>query len=342
MPLEKDLANLIPPRETILTIGVFDGVHLGHHHLLRHLLLRAQQENLLSGVVTFDRHPQTILSPQTWLSWLTTLEDRTTLLRKFGVELIVVLPFTREIAQISAGNFVQLLKQYLKMRRLVIGPDFALGKEREGNVSRLQALGQEIGFSVEVVSPVVLDGVVISSTAIREALAYGDMKRVEKLVGRPFSFTGEVVPGAGRGRALGFPTANLEAKPEQALPRDGIYATISQINQELFPSVTNIGIRPTFGGGKHIVEVYLLDYEGELYGEKLRIDFIDRLRDEKRFESAEQLKAQIRRDVEQARLILSHKMKNKEAHHAIAYTRTYPMSPGSPSSRRQANDKPPG
>lgn len=312
MQLEKELANLTPTRETILTIGVFDGVHLGHQHLLSYLLQQAQQRNLLSGVVTFDRHPQTVLSPQIQLPWLTDLEDRTSLLRKLGVELILVLPFTREIAQISARHFIQLLKKHLKMRGLVIGPDFALGKERKGDASQLQALGQEMGFSVEVVSPVVLDGMVVSSTVIREALAYGDMKQVEKLVGRPLSFISQVVPGTGRGKALGFPTANLEVKPEQALPSDGIYATIIQINQKALPSVTNIGIRPTFGGGERIVEVYLLDYQGELYGEKLRINFIDRLRDEKRFENAEALKAQIRRDVAQARLILNQKIKQKQ------------------------------
>lgn len=311
MQIEKELAKLTPPKETILTIGVFDGVHLGHQYLLRHLLMQAGERNLMSGVITFDRHPQTVLSPRRQLSWLTDLEDRTGLLRKLGVELIVVLPFTRELAQVSARDFARLLRKHLKMRRLVIGPDFALGKERQGDAPLLQTLGQEMGFSVEIVPPVVLDGVVVSSTAIREALARGDMKWVGELEGRPFSLISQVVSGAERGRTLGFPTANLDTKPEQALPKDGVYVTIAHINREPIPSVTNIGTRPTFGGGKRIVEVYLIGYQGQLYGQKLRIDFIDRLRDEKRFESAEELKAQIRADVEQTRLILAKKIEQQ-------------------------------
>ncbi len=311
MQLEKHLASFSPPRETILSIGVFDSVHLGHQHLLSYLLRQAQQRNLLSGVITFDRHPQTVLLSQTQLPWLTTLEDRTILLHKLGIELIVVLPFTLSLAQMSVRCFIQLLKKHLKMCSLVIGPDFALGKGRQGDATRLQALGQEMGFTVEVVPPVVLDGIVVSSTAIREALACGDVTRVEKLAGRPFSLISEVVPGAGRGKTLGFPTANLEVKPEQALPEDGIYVTITEINQELLPSVTNIGVRPTFGDGKHTIEVYLLDYQGELYGEKLRINFIDRIRDERRFDSVEELKAQLRKDVEQAQLILAKRIKGE-------------------------------
>lgn len=311
MQIEKELAKLTPAKETILTIGIFDGVHLGHQYLLNHLLMQAQKRNLTSGVITFDRHPQTVLLPRRQLSWLTDLEDRTSLLRKLGVELIVVLPFTRELAQMSARDFAQLLKKHLKMRGLVIGPDFALGKERQGDAPLLQTLGQEMGFSVEIVPPVVLDGVVVSSTAIREALARGDMKRVGQLEGRPFSLISQVVSGAKRGRNLGFPTANLNTKPEQALPKDGVYVTIAHINEELIPSVTNIGTRPTFGGGKRIVEVYLMDYQGQLYGQKLRIDFIDRLRDEKRFESTKELKAQIEADVEQTRLILARKIEQQ-------------------------------
>lgn len=311
MQIEKELAKLTPAKETILTIGIFDGVHLGHQYLLNHLLMQAQKRNLTSGVITFDRHPQTVLLPRRQLSWLTDLEDRTSLLRKLGVELIVVLPFTRELAQMSARDFAQLLKKHLKMRGLVIGPDFALGKERQGDAPLLQTLGQEMGFSVEIVPPVVLDGVVVSSTAIREALARGDMKRVGQLEGRPFSLISQVVSGAKRGRNLGFPTANLNTKPEQALPKDGVYVTIAHINEELIPSVTNIGTRPTFGGGKRIVEVYLMDYQGQLYGQKLRIDFIDRLRDEKRFENTQELKAQIEADVEQTRLILARKIEQQ-------------------------------
>ena len=309
MRIEEELAKVKPQKETLLTVGVFDGVHLGHQRLLTHLRNEAQQRDLLTGVVTFKSHPQKVLSPGSKLLWLSNLETRTNLLRNFGIDVIVTLPFTPQLAELTAREFVQLLKDYLKMRGLVVGPDFALGKNREGSADQLRLLGQEMGFIVEVVPPVVLDGQVISSSAVRVALAQGDMEMVEKLFGRPFSLTGQVVTGDRRGRVLGFPTANLDVEPEQALPSDGVYVTVAHIDHESLPSVTNIGVRPTFGGGKRLVEAYLLDYEGELREQKLRIDLLDKLRDEKHFDTAEELKAQIRKDVEQARAILDKRMR---------------------------------
>jgi len=309
MRIEEELAKVKPQKETLLTVGVFDGVHLGHQRLLTHLRNEAQQRDLLTGVVTFKSHPQKVLSPGRKLLWLSNLETRTNLLRSFGIDVIVTLPFTPQLAELTAREFVQLLKDYLKMRGLVVGPDFALGKNREGSADQLRLLGQEMGFIVEVVPPVVLDGEVISSSAVRLALAQGDMETVEKLFGRPFSLSGQVVTGDRRGRVLGFPTANLDVEPEQALPSDGVYVTAAHINHESLPSVTNIGIRPTFGGGEHLVETYLLDYEGQLHQQRLRIDLLDKLRDEKHFDTAEELKAQIRKDVEQARATLDKRMR---------------------------------
>ena len=309
MRIEEELAKVKPQKETLLTVGVFDGVHLGHQRLLTHLRNEAQRRDLLTGVVTFKSHPQKVLSPGRKLLWLSNLETRTNLLRSFGIDVIVTLPFTPQLAELTAREFVQLLKDYLKMRGLVVGPDFALGKNREGSADQLRLLGQEMGFIVEVVPPVVLDGQVISSSAVRLALAQGDMGTVEKLFGRPFSLSGQVVTGDRRGRVLGFPTANLDVEPEQALPSDGVYVTAAHINHESLPSVTNIGVRPTFGDGKHLVETYLLDYEGQLHQQRLRIDLLDKLRDEKHFDTAEELKAQIRKDVEQARAILDKRMR---------------------------------
>lgn len=309
MRIEEELAKVKPQKETLLTVGVFDGVHLGHQRLLTHLRNEAQQRDLLTGVVTFKSHPQKVLSPGSKLLWLSNLETRTNLLRSFGIDVIVTLPFTPQLVELTAREFVQMLKDYLKMRGLVVGPDFALGKNREGGADQLRLLGHEMGFIVEVVPPVVLDGQVISSSAVRLALAQGDMETVEKLFGRPFSLSGQVVTGDRRGRVLGFPTANLDVEPEQALPSDGVYVTVAHIDHESLPSVTNIGVRPTFGGGKRLVEAYLLDYEGELREQRLRIDLLDKLRDEKHFDTAEELKAQIRKDVEQARAILDKRMR---------------------------------
>jgi riboflavin kinase/FMN adenylyltransferase len=310
MQVEKELARLSPDKDTLLTIGVFDGVHLGHRYLISRLKELAKQQGLLSGVVTFHQHPQEVLLPQTKLPFLTNLAQRTNLLKNEGVDAIITLSFTRELAQLSPRQFLGLLGKYLRMRGVVIGPDFALGRNREGNTETLRRLGQEMGFSVTVVPPIIIDGEVVSSTAIRNALAQGNMKRVQNLVGRPFSLHGRVIPGARRGVRLGFPTANLDIDPEQALPAEGVYVSWAHINDQTYPSMTNIGKRPTFGGSERVVEVYLLDYHSNLYGRELTIDIIERLRSEKRFNTPEELKKQIAEDVERGRAILKSRGRN--------------------------------
>jgi len=305
MQVEKELAKLKPEKDTLLTIGVFDGVHLGHKYLLSQLTKQAKEQDLLSGVVTFNRHPHEVLAPQTKLPFLTDLAQRINLLKNEGVEAIFTLSFTSELAQLSARQFASLLKKYLRMRGMVIGPDFALGQTREGNVDILRTLGQDMGFSITVIPPVMINGEVVSSTAIRNALANGDMKRVLNLVGRPFSLNGRVTKGAGRGVELGFPTANLDIDPGQALPADGVYATWTDIDGQAYQSMTNIGRQPTFGGSQRVVEVYILDYHSNLYGRELKIDIMERLRGEKQFDTPEELKKQITEDINQGRAILS-------------------------------------
>ena len=288
----------------LLAIGVFDGVHLGHKYLISQLIEQARQQNLLSGVVTFRQHPQEVLAPQTKLPFLTDLIERSNLLKNEGIEAVIPLSFTTELAQLTARQFVNLLKKYLRMRGLVIGPDFVLGRDREGNADTLRVLGQEMNFTVTVVPPVMINGEVVSSTAIREALAGGDMKKVHALGGRPFSLHGQVVSGTGRGIKLGFPTANLDIDPDQAIPVDGVYATWVYINGRAYPSMTYVGKNPTFGGSEHMVEVYVLDYHDDLYGRELRIDIMERLRGDKQFNTAEELKKQIAEDVKQGKAIL--------------------------------------
>lgn len=304
MQVEEQLARLSPGKDTMLTIGVFDGVHLGHQHLLSQLKKQAKKQNLLSGVVTFRQHPLEILSPQTELSFLTDIEERIRLLENEGVEIIISLDFTRDLAQLSTRQFISLLKKHSRMRGMVIGPDFTLGQNREGNFDALRALSYDMGFSVTAVSSVMINGEVVSSTAIRNALAMGDMRRVRNLVGRFFSLHGRVVFGAGRGVNLGFPTANLDVNAQQALPEDGVYVTRAHIDSKSYYSMTNIGRRPTFDGNKRTVEVYILDYHGDLYEYELTIDIIERLRDEKKFHTEEELKKQMAEDVKQGRAIL--------------------------------------
>jgi riboflavin kinase/FMN adenylyltransferase len=304
MGLEQELQKRASPGDTFLAVGVFDGVHLGHQHLLRRLKEKAEERKALPGVLTFRHHPLQVLSPGTSLSYLAPLKARRELLGALGIPLVVTIPFTREVAGISARRFLELLIRYLRMRGLVVGPDFALGRGREGDVKALRAFSAELGFELEVVPPFVLDGQVVSSTVIRQALEEGDVRRVREYLGRPYAVSGPVVAGRGTGRGLGFPTANLRVSPQQALPADGVYAGLAYVGGKTRPSLANIGVRPTFGGGERGVEVYVLDFERELYGNELSIELVERLREERHFGDTGELRAQIARDVQRARELL--------------------------------------
>jgi riboflavin kinase/FMN adenylyltransferase len=309
MGIEQELASITPQGETFLTIGMFDGVHAGHRYLLEKLQQRAAEKDLLSGVVTFSPHPQSVLHPHNQLPWLSSLEDRIRAFQELGVKIVTVLTFTPKVAQLSAREFMSLVKKQLRMRGIMVGPDFTLGRGRQGNIDLLRSLGREMEFSVEVIPPFTINGEVVSSTLIRQALAQGDMKKVERLMGRYFYLGGKVITSDKRGRVLGFPTANLDIKPQQALPGNGIYATIAQVDGKQFSSATNIGIRPTFGEGGKTVETHLLNYKGDLYGKDMKLEFVQKLRDEQRFPSSEELKVQIEKDVREVEAILAKNLK---------------------------------
>ena len=305
MQIEQELAGVTPRGETLLTIGVFDGVHAGHRYLLNRLRERAAESNLLSGVVTFSPHPQAVLHPHRQLPWLTSLEDRVETFQRLGVRVVAVLTFTPKLAQLSAREFISLVKKHLNMQGILVGPDFALGKGKEGNIKLLHALGREMGFSVDSIPPFKISGEIVSSTLIRRLLARGDMRKVTKLMGRCFYLEGKIITSEKRGRVLGFPTANLDIKPQQALPGNGIYATIAHVQGKHFHSATNVGIRPTFGTGEEMVETHLLDYKGNLYGKDIRVEFVQKIRDEERFPSSEELRTQIEKDVREVEAILA-------------------------------------
>jgi riboflavin kinase/FMN adenylyltransferase len=304
MQVEAELAKFTPKRDTLLTIGVFDGVHLGHRHLMTKLTGLAQKQGYSSGVITFSQNPKEVLAPRSQLPFLTDIERRIELIKDEGVDAVIPLTFTPELAALSPKEFLELLKRHLRMKGLVVGPDFALGKNRQGDTDVLRQLGQEMGFSLTVVPPLTIDSEVVSSTAIRQALAEGDMRRAQKLMGHPFRLHGRVVRGDRRGVELGFPTANLETAAEQALPADGVYTSRAFIDNQAYPAMTNIGTNPTFGGDKRLVEVYLMDYRGDLYGRELAVEIIERLRGEIKFESPEELKKQIAEDVKRGKATL--------------------------------------
>ena len=306
MQVDNELAQFLPPKETLLTIGVFDGVHLGHKFLISKLVSLAAQQNLLSCVITFRQHPRDLLSPKTKLLYLSTLPEREQLLKNEGVDIVVALSFNRELAKLSARQFVSLLQKHLKMRGLVIGPDFTLGRDREGDAALLRSLGEEMGFSVTIVAPKTIDGEVASSTVIRQALADGNMEKVTRLLGRPFSLLGKVTHGEHRGTGIGFPTVNLTVDAKMALPPDGVYATRAYISEEEFQAMTNIGKRPTFGDNKErTIESFILNYNQEIYDKEVKIEIIQRLRDEKHFDSIDELKTQIAEDVKRGTAILN-------------------------------------
>jgi riboflavin kinase/FMN adenylyltransferase len=304
----RELYRIAPGRPTAVTIGVFDGVHRGHQHLVAILLERARQEELAAVAITFNPHPRTVLQPGTVITYLTSIEERVELLQGLGLDAVGVLAFTSELAQLSPRDFLALLVQELDMRLLVVGPDFALGRGRAGTTGIIREIGQELGFSVEIAPLLTEGGEKVGSTAVRQALAAGDLERVARLLGRPFSVRGPVVSGDRRGRSLGFPTANIALGLDRALPPYGIYVTRTYVRENAYPSCTSIGVRPTFhSDGQATVETYILDFDEEIYGEEIRIDLLHRLRDEQRFETVEALVEQMRRDIEDTRRwFLSH------------------------------------
>jgi riboflavin kinase/FMN adenylyltransferase len=305
MQVEQELAQFSPPQETLLTIGVFDGVHLGHRYLISQLVAEAKKRHLLSVVVTFKEHPRKLLAPKTFLPNLTTIAERERLLKNEGVDTVIALSFTPELAGLPAADFVTLLRKHLKMRGLVVGYDFALGKNRLGDTEFLTKLGVKQGFTVTVVPHIKSNSETVSSTAIRLAMADGDMEKITRLLGHPFSLRGQVTPGDHRGTELGSPTANFKIDPNQALPPDGVYATWAYVNGSRYQAMTNIGMRPTFGKNERNIETLILNFNKELYGKDLRIEIIARLRDEQKFSSPEELKRQIAADVKRGIEILN-------------------------------------
>jgi riboflavin kinase/FMN adenylyltransferase len=304
MRIIRDLHQAKLGRETVLTIGAFDGLHLGHQQLLRQLIRRARETERISAVLTFDPLPRTVLDPASNAICLTTTDDKIEVLEQWGLDVLVILPFTRELALTSARSFVQMLCDHLHMSELWVGWNFALGRGRTGNVSALTRLGRDMGFQLQVIEPVRDGEVVISSTQIRNLIAAGRVREVAEMLGRYQQLRGFVVPGKGRGKQLGFPTANLQVAEHCAVPASGVYAAYATIRSKRYPAAVNIGFRPTFGAGERNVEVHLLDFDGDLYGEEMGVQFVERLRTERRFPDADALRVQIEKDVTRAREIL--------------------------------------
>ena len=297
-----ELARYAPGVPCAVTLGVFDGVHLGHRHLIGALRERAAARSIASAVVTLHPAPIQVLRPQVRIAYLTSLEERVELLRATGVDAVAPLTFTSEVAELSAFDFVSMLYDALEMRFLLMGPDNAFGRGREGTPARVREIATELGFEVEVLEqPLAGAEGRVSATAVRKALIDGDMELAQGLLGRPFAVRGPVVRGHERGRGIGFPTANIAVTPDRALPAFGVYVSRATVGGRTYASATNIGINPTFNDERPSVETYILDFEGDLYGRELRVEVLHRLRGEIRFDGIDALKAAIAADVEATR-----------------------------------------
>jgi len=309
---------------TVLTIGNFDGLHRGHQALLAHQVQLAKtmaqpgSPHPQTGLITFEPHPLSVLRPDQPLQLLTTPQERLKLAIDLGIDFGVLQTFTPKVAQLEAREFMRLLCQNLGMTALVVGPDFALGRNRSGDRNTLQRLGEELGYHLHVVEPVGWQGRPVRSSIVRQTLQQGNVAEAAELLGRFYHLEGKVELGDQRGRQIGIPTANLGVQPSKLLPANGVYATYARLVDDaessmgapIYTSVTNLGVRPTVDGIHHRIETHLLDFPpageaGDLYGRRLRVEFVARLRDEQRFANLAALVAQIQTDIQQARHIFA-------------------------------------
>ena len=300
------LEEILLDQPSIVTIGVFDGVHLGHQQVITALVAEAKQTNRKAVVVTFFPHPDELFRGVTGRYYLTTVDERAHLLRELGADTVVTLAFDDDFSRIRANVFVDQLINNLKMASLWVGADFALGYKREGNVEFLKRGGAARGYTVNPLSLVTQakDGSTINSTSIREQLTAGYVEQAKEWLGRAYSVSGEVVTGDKRGRSIGFPTANLAVWEQQVIPGNGVYAGWATLGERRFKAVTNIGTRPTFDGVAVRVEAYLVDFDEDIYGQPLTITFEARLRDEQKFDGIEALKKQLTADVARGKKLL--------------------------------------
>jgi len=298
-------------REAFITIGNFDGVHLGHRFIFQKLILEARKENRKALLVTFVPHPKMLLHPERRPFYLlTTIEEKIKLLEALGLDALILIPFTLEYAQTTAESFIlDVLWKNLQVRKIFIGHDYSFGKDKRGNEDMLTAFGKKLGFDVAVINAVAVGDTVISSTRIRAAILEGDVKTAAMLLGRPYNVSGTVIEGKRRGAALGFPTANIKPNKE-LLPAKGVYAAIVNLDGKRYNGALSIGLNPTFGDVQLSMEAHLMDFSGDIYGKYVDVLFIERIREERKFPGPEMLSLQIKKDVEEARDILKSSVAN--------------------------------
>lgn len=290
----KSLPDDMPP--VVASIGKCDGVHLGHQEIMRRVAADARQRGLPALLISFDPHPTAVVAPDRLPRLIQTRRQKLDCLEQTGLTDFLILEFDEALASLSGERFFgDVLLPRLRFAALFVGQNFRFGRERHGELELLRDIGQREGFAVHGVEPVVADGEIVSSSTIRDAVDAGEVERAARMLGRPFALSGEIVEGKGRGRELHFPTANLQVETE-LLPRPGVYVTETVVLASRYPSVTNVGVRPTFSGRELTVESHLLDFDDDLYTERVEVRFLARIRDEMRFENPSELADQIARD----------------------------------------------
>lgn len=296
-----DNANIL--RGTVLTLGVFDGLHLGHQRIMEKVVSRAKEIGAVPTAITFDPHPRAVLHPENAPPLLQTLDQRLANFAFLGIEQAIVIRFDKAFAAQDAETFLHdIVHERLQAKEVYLGKGFFFGKNRGGNIELLRKMSKELGFFADEVSEVTLRGTRISSSKIRNLLAEGKVNLVRRMLGRPYGVEGQIVHGFERGRAIGFPTANLKPN-NRVIPKFGVYATATLINNEWRKSITNVGVRPTFEDETApSIETFIFDFDGDLYGDVLRVRFLHRIRKERKFNGIEELRAQIERDTKHALL----------------------------------------
>ncbi|WP_020403086.1 bifunctional riboflavin kinase/FAD synthetase [Gracilimonas tropica] len=303
-----ELKNCTREPNTVVTVGTFDGVHLGHRKLMETVVKKAKKRNARSVVVTFDPHPREIINPgKGGIKLLTTLKERCEILEDLGIDILLVIPFDRDFSLLTSEEFVRdIIHEKIGVSEFVIGYDHHFGRDRKGTIDTIEKLGKELGFASHVVSKQEMGEVTISSTLIRKTLADdGDVKKAAEYLGREYLLNGIVIHGDERGRTIGYPTANLKPEHEnKVIPKNGVYAVKVRVKGEWFGGMMNIGVRPTFDDPERTIEVNIFDFDWEIYGDTIQIRFVDRIRDEQKFDGIEELKAQLASDKQKSLEIL--------------------------------------
>ena len=305
LELEKQISKFTNDQETILTIGVFDGVHKGHQHLFKKLNDIASKTTKHSTVITFINHPNTILTSNFLPSYLYNTEKKIQLIKDLNVNSVIPITFNDSIANLTAVEFIEILKRKINIHTIVLGHDFAMGKDRQGTKNEIINIGSKYNFLTANVPPYKQKDTIVSTSMIKKMILNGKVNNVSKSLGRNFEISGKVIKGFSRGKKLGYPTANIEIEPNIIKPSNGIYATFTTINKKIYFSSTTIGIAPTFKEQKYSIETYIIDFEKSIYSQNITIEFIEKLRNEIKFENIETLKYQIQLDIQKTKNILN-------------------------------------